>query len=389
MFLAFLAVSSFIPSKGFECPNCSGQHIKRVDPLTGKCVDCWPCPECLDGGGSSVPCNTTVPLSTKIHCVQCVNGANFSDSYGTDQCQPCGLCAGEHEYVLKKCMRESDVKCDCKAGFYRNKTNGKCIPCSSCPSCMQDEYIISKCQKYRGEQQMTRSSTTTYMYSTSSVSALRTSSHSHYTSSMSLLPGLTITKLLVPTRTQQISATSTSIFNHQKNETTPTSKAIVQVHTINPDVNIKKMKDGHTHESSSTKTTIIIVLSIVCVCLLLICVCLLYHKLKNCRKRKLNDYPVRFVELNQYAIEEGEQGNDEESNSCETSGNRGSESNLSSSLNGSEDDFDKTADSDHQDGRVIATGHPEHTTAIEAQKGIPSSLEDEQRNFISQGKLVE
>ena len=349
-------------------------------------MDCWPCPECLDGGGSSVPCNTTVPLSTKIHCVQCVDGANFSDSYGTDQCQPCGLCAGEHEYVLKKCMRESDVKCDCKAGFYRNKTNDKCIPCSSCPSCMQDEDIISKCQKYGGEQQMTTSSTTTYMYSTSLVSTLGTSSHSHY-ASMSLLPGLTITKYPVPTRTQQISATSTSISNHQKNETTPTSIATVQVDAINPDGNIKKIKDGHTHESSSKKT--IIVLSIVCVCLLLICVCLLYHKLKNCRKRKLNDYPVRFAELNQDVIEEGEQGNDEESNSCETSGNRGSEPNLSSSLNGSEDDFDKTADSDHQDGRVIATGHPEHTAAIEAQKGIPSSLEDEQRNFISQGKLVE
>ena len=162
MFLTVSTVSS-LPNKVHECPNCSGQFIKIVDPSTGKCVGCWPCTECLDGHGSSVPCGATVPVGTKIHCVLCVNGANFSDSYSTDQCQPCGVCAGQHEHVLSKCTRERDVKCNCKAGFYRNKTNDKCLPCSSCPSCLRDKDIFSKCQK--DEQQMARSSTT--MHSTS------------------------------------------------------------------------------------------------------------------------------------------------------------------------------------------------------------------------------
>ena len=376
-----MASVSSLPSKDYECPNCRGQYIKIVDPSTGKCIQCWPCPECLDGQGLSVKCGATVPEGTKIHCVLCVNGANFSDSFGTDQCQPCGVCAGEHEHVLNKCTYESDVKCDCKAGFYRNKTNDKCLPCGSCRSCLRDKDIFSKCQKDGGEQQITGSSTT--MYSTSLVSSLVTSSHSHYATS--LLPGLTITRVLVPTRTRQISLTSTSVLEH---EMTPTSKAPMQV----------QMND--THKSSSKKTEIIFsVLIIVCVCLsICVTLCVLYHTLKNSRTRRINNVDVRFSELNQGAIEENEQGNDEESSSCETSSvdelnvdktqhveiieeRNGSEPDLSSSLSSS----DRTADSAHQDGRVIVSDHPEHTAVA---IGIPSSLEDEQRNCISQGKLA-
>ena len=380
VFLTVSAVSS-LPNKVYECPNCSGQFIKTIDPTTGKCVTCWPCTDCVDGSGSSVPCGATVPVGTKIDCVLCVNGANFSNSYSTDQCQPCGVCAGEHEHVLNKCTRESDVKCDCKEGFYRNKTNDKCLPCSSCPSWLRDEYIFSKCQE--DGQQMARSSTT--MHSTSLVPALVTSSYSHYATPMSLPPDLTITRVLVPTRTQHISATSTSIFNRQKNETTPTSKATLQVQASNRNVHVRKMNGDHTHTHKKSEI-IITVLSIVCVCLLIF-VCLLYQKLKNSRTGRLNDELVSFLMLNRGAIE-GEQRNNRKGNSCETSSNRGSVSDLSSSLTGSSEDmFDRTADSAQQDGRVIAGDHPDHTAAIEAQKGIPSSLEGDQGNFITQGKL--
>ena len=265
--MAFSSVSS-LASKSYECPNCIGQYIKTVDPSTGKCVECWPCPECLDGHGSSVKCGETVPEGTKIHCVLCVNGANFSESSGTDQCQPCGVCAGKHERVLNKCTRDRDVECDCKAGFYRNKTNDKCCPCSSCPSCLRDKDIFSKCQKDKDEQQMASSSTTTC--STLSVSSLATYSHSHYATSMSLLPGLTIARVLVPTRTQHISATSTSVLEQ---EMTPTSKATMQVPPIDHNIYINNiyinnMNDDHTHDSSSKKTEIVISVSIImCVCL--------------------------------------------------------------------------------------------------------------------------
>ena len=140
---------------------------------------------------------------------------------------------------------------------------------------------------------------------------------------------------------------------------------------------------------------------------LLIFLCLLYHSLKNSRTRRLNDDPVRFSVLNRGTIDESNQGNSEESNSRETSSGgvdepnmvetqcsesyherNGSEPDLSFSVSGSEDKSNRTADSAHQDGRVIASDHPEHTTAVEVQKGIPSSLEGDQRNCIVQGKLV-
>ena len=256
---------------------------------------------------------------------------------------------------------------------------------------------------------MAKSSTTILIYSTSLVSSIVTSSHSHYATPISLLPGSTITRVLFPTRTRQISATSTGVLEH---EMTPTSKAIVQVSPISHNVYNNKMNDDHTHKSSSKKTEIIIIM-IILVCVIM-CVCLLtgvsmclYLSLKNSRTRQLNDDPVRFSELNQGAIEESEQELNEESNSCETASNsvdelnvdkthcseiseerNGSKPDLSSSLSSCEDKSNLTADSAHQDGRVIVSDHPEHTAAI----GIPSSLEDErkneQRKCISQGKLV-
>ena len=291
--MAFSTVSSS-PSADYDCPNCSGQNIKTIDPTTGKCLACWPCTDCGDGSGLSVPCGATVPFGTKIHCVLCVSGANFSDSHSTDQCQPCGLCAGEHEHVLNKCTHESDVKCDCKEGFYRNKTNDKCHPCSSCPSCLRDEDIFSKCQK--------------------------------------------------------------------DGQTTPTSQATEEVRAINQNVHVNSMNGDHTHESKKTEIIITVLSVIVFVCLLIFA-CLLYHKLRNSRTRG--------------AIE-GDQENNGKGNSCETSSNRGSVPDLSSSLSGlSEDMFDRTVDSAQQDSRVKAGDHPDHTAAIEAQKGIPSSLEGE------------
>lgn len=326
-------------------------------------MECWPCPECPDGSGSSVPCGATVPVGTKIHCVLCVNGANFSDNSGPDQCQPCGVCSGKHEHVLNQCTRESDVKCDCNAGFYRNKTNDKCLPCSSCPSCLRDKDIFPECQKDGSEKQMQSSSTT--MHSVSLVSALVTSSYSHYDTSTALLPGLTITKVMVPTRTQQISATSKSVLEH---EMTPTSKSTFQAQ---PNVNFKKINDDDTPESSRKKTVIISVSLTMFVCFLIICVCLLYHT-KNSKSRRLKDDPVTFSVLNQSATGEGNSVDelDLDETHC---------SKIIQERSGSEPDLPSTqsADSAHQDGRIIVN----HTAVIEAQKGIPSSLEDEQQGI--------
>ena len=51
------------------CPECTGQYIKTVNTTTGECISCFPCPSCVDGYTSSVPCGTTVPFGTEIKCV--------------------------------------------------------------------------------------------------------------------------------------------------------------------------------------------------------------------------------------------------------------------------------------------------------------------------------
>ena len=128
-----------------QCSNCTAQHIKIIDASTGRCVDCWPCPVCNEGRGSSVPCEAVITAGTKIHCVLCVPGTTFSDSTGTGQCQPCGMCSGKHENVHSECTRENDVTCKCDLGFFRNKTTQECLPCASC--CSGDHNVLEHCQR--------------------------------------------------------------------------------------------------------------------------------------------------------------------------------------------------------------------------------------------------
>lgn len=128
-----------------QCSNCTERHIKFINASTGRCVDCWPCPKCNEGLGSSIPCRTTVTVGTNLQCVPCVPGTNFSDITGTSQCKPCGMCSGKHEVVHSECTRESDVICKCDVGFFRNKTTQECLPCTSC--CSADQYIQENCKR--------------------------------------------------------------------------------------------------------------------------------------------------------------------------------------------------------------------------------------------------
>ena len=125
--------------------NCTAQQVKTINASTGRSVQCWPCPVCNEGSGSSVPCGAVVTDGTKLHCVLCVPGTNFSDSTGTDQCQPCGMCSGKHESVHSKCTREDNVVCKCDVGFFRNKTTQECLPCASC--CSGDHNILEHCKR--------------------------------------------------------------------------------------------------------------------------------------------------------------------------------------------------------------------------------------------------
>ena len=123
------------------CSNCTEQQITRRVP--GKCDVCWPCSECYMGYGLSVACGTTVSRDADIVCVACTRGVNFSDTSGSEQCQPCATCAGKHEHVLENCSPERNVKCECEDGYYRNRTTKECLPCVSC--CTDNWKIAKRC----------------------------------------------------------------------------------------------------------------------------------------------------------------------------------------------------------------------------------------------------
>ena len=131
------------------CSNCTEEHITRKVP--GKCDVCWPCDliECHVGYGSSVACGTTVSRDADIVCVACTRGVNFSDTSGSQQCQPCAACAGKHEHVLENCSPEHNVKCECEDGYYRNSTTKECLPCVSC--CTDLLKIATRCRGDKGE----------------------------------------------------------------------------------------------------------------------------------------------------------------------------------------------------------------------------------------------
>ena len=130
-----------------QCPVCTDKHIKVVINIPGKCDVCWPCDllECHEGLGSTVACGSTVSVpDTDIDCVACVSGTNFSVTFGSEQCQPCGTCTDKNEHVLANCTPKHNVKCECNDGFYRNRTTKECLPCGLC--CSDDGEIAKRCQ---------------------------------------------------------------------------------------------------------------------------------------------------------------------------------------------------------------------------------------------------
>ncbi|KAJ7339473.1 hypothetical protein OS493_005871 [Desmophyllum pertusum] len=341
VFLTASSVSSFRSRLG-RCPNCSGRYIKIISAVTSRCVVCWPCIDCNHGSGSSVPCKSTITVGTKIHCVECVEGQTFSDSSGLDQCQPCGVCSGKHEHVFSKCTLESDVKCDCEAGFYRNQTTNECLPSVGSGGIKS-------------------------LFTLLPTSSLVTSSYSHATATP-LPPGIT-KSAPVPSRTQQIRAASTSASGLVKHVMTPTVHVQKTMH----------MNTDNTHGSSKMKPGMIVVIVLLSIGYLLISVCL-------CKSRT--------CQVNHDSTSDDEQGRPlvmEESNSRKSSGVSELDAHKISgekvdSVPGSED-MCRTVDLAHQDGGIETnTSSDQPDSRIEAaQKGISSSLEDEPRKNITKG----
>ena len=229
-----------------QCPDCNEEgFIKIIDPRTGKCERCWPCPECPEGAGSSVQCRSSVPKGTDIHCVSCIMGINFSNSPSTEMCQPCGVCSGKHKHVSAECTSYSDVECECDSGFYQNKTTHECQSCDSCWFSDADDNIIDKCQKddeIKENEQSTIRPSTFIATSSSLFKSIKI-----HTTVTPFLPGLT--SITVPSRTKPIQSTSTSVSSaNQKHDVVPTENVIiVSVHkTVHEHGEIMKWIKGMT-----------------------------------------------------------------------------------------------------------------------------------------------
>ena len=114
-------------------------EIERVINATHSIF--WKCTmlQCPIGHGATVPCASSVSISTPIKCIPCIGGVNFSHSHDHTTCKSCQNC-DKHEKKSGECTPESDTtKClgTCHKGFYMDKISGGCHPCSDC--CGQDK----------------------------------------------------------------------------------------------------------------------------------------------------------------------------------------------------------------------------------------------------------
>ena len=358
----FLALSTFSAGRGIkgQCPDCIEEgYIKIIDPRTGKCEGCWPCPECQEGAGSSVQCGSTVSKGTDIHCVSCTMGINFSNSLSTEKCKPCGVCSGKHKHVSAECTPSSDVQCECDNGFYQNKTTHECQSCDSCCFTDADDEIIEKCQKDAEIKEDEQS-----MFSPSTVIATSSSlfkSVKIHTAITPFLQGLT--SILVPSRTQPIQSSSTSISSaNQKHDVVPTENVII--------VPVQKIVHEHGESMSWIKgmTCILGVFIFIILC------CFLIYLFKKVRKNRQSrsEQVVEFSPLNQ--SEEDSPDTRRKINGHCTHGTDGSRRNSNTVY----------CNKDHE----VVTGDQLENMAEKdsVQKGIPSSLDDKPSNSTDKGQ---
>ena len=305
-----------------------------------------------------MPCGSNVTDGTEIHCVSCIQGKSFSNSYGSGQCQPCGVCSGKHERVLIECTPESDVKCECETGFYRNKTASECLTCDSHHS--TDDEIVTKCQEDAKDDEDDHTKHWPSLKSPSTIlgasSTFVKSSYIHAVSTPSL-PGFT--KIFpVPSRTQPIRPTATSVLaGHRKREVMPTKNEVnLKVHMVTGDNN---------HWITALTCT-------VATFILMIILGFLYKKVKTLRRRRLiNDQrgQIRFSTLNQQESPVLR----EASNTHKGMGTDGPMRNANTLL------FEKG-------NEVVTSNQLEHTAETDTvQQGIPSSLDGKPTNPITKG----
>ena len=106
----------------------------------GKKYKCLECPDCPEGSQSSVPCGSSVPYGTPIHCIPCQLGKTYSDKYGKLQCEACTVCS-KGKAVKENCTLFSNTDCDdkCAEGYYPVPFIFDCFECTECCNDGKDE----------------------------------------------------------------------------------------------------------------------------------------------------------------------------------------------------------------------------------------------------------
>ena len=328
---------------------------------------------------------------SQIDCVDCAPGKNFSDSVGSKQCQPCGVCAGEHERVLAECTAESDVKCECKDGFYRNEATKECLPCASC--CTEDGNIEEKCKgdgggigrkcKFKELQPSTCLSSSTTPEATVSdpvqkpysplitSSFIVTSSFLHATPTP-LLDSLTPT---APAATSETVHATLASDRHTKSQGMSSTVDVAEPS--------EETKTAY-HIPKALVVGIWLLLAMVCALICAICVVKMFRSrayLLGAIKRRLGMSQGQPMRSNDLELQARECGNGQDSSS---------HSGVSEPLLGNEPAADatsssltttvaasKTADSSDSSKLVLSINLPEENrTDTKLEKGIPSSLDN-------------
>ena len=371
------------------CSNCTEEHITRKVP--GKCDVCWPCDliECHVGSGSSVACGTTVSHNADISCVACTSGVNFSDTSGSEQCQPCATCSGKHEHVLENCSPKHNVKCECEDGYYRNRTTKECLPCVLCCTdnwkiakrCRGDNSEIAKKCKFKKPWNKT-----CFSLSVSSTIGDTSKSIEHHSSvpvvvtSPSLIKQsflqTTATPLLermTASKTVQIKATSLSTPGHSRQ-----SGIFIVSESLNVDGSFKKKKMEETqkvHHSVIVTILVSLFIFIVLGMFVLSVGCVVKYFFKKYKSKK-------SIDASQSDMEEGSENGDGESS---VSG-----SVISPLLQSTEDLYgipsvplenDKTSETTDFSKNLLSSADQEgQGVNVQIEKGIPTSLDNEPRS---------
>ncbi|XP_048587131.1 uncharacterized protein LOC5503899 isoform X3 [Nematostella vectensis] len=117
---------------------------------------------CDLGFGFSVRCGGTYTIDTRVECVPCIAGTNFSNVRDYSMCQACTIC-GENRLKTGKCDVEKDTTVclpKCNEGHYFDNSTAKCLACEKCCHDGKDVHV-SSCAKISGKNCKTRDPCTT------------------------------------------------------------------------------------------------------------------------------------------------------------------------------------------------------------------------------------